>query len=336
MRDIPLKTRLRLLRGILRIRRVQERIHDRYLENDMHTPVHLCIGQEAIAVGVCATLRTDDVISSNHRGHGHYLAKGGNLDAMIAELHGRATGCSHGYGGSMHLVAPEAGHLGSSSIVGGGIPIGTGHALAFALRGEPRVSVVFLGDGASEEGVFYESCNFAMLRRLPVVYVLENNGWAVCSPTARRERGPNVFHVGARPEDLFTRRGQGNDVEEVYTLAAEAVERARIGKGPAFLEFATYRMGGHAGCAAQDTKGYRSPDEVAAWAERCPLHTYTAQLLRSGDVDEEILTTWEDEIAREISRAFDAALTAPFPGPLHETSRLFASDRHALVEDFQW
>lgn len=323
MADIPHETRLRLLRGMLRIRRVQERIHDRYLENNMHTPVHLCIGQEAIAVGVCEALRTEDVISSNHRGHGHYLAKGGNLGAMIAELHGRATGCSHGYGGSMHLVATEVGHLGSSSIVGGGIPLGTGHALAFRMRGEPRVSVVFLGDGASEEGVFYESCNFAVLKRLPVVYVLENNGWAVCSPTARRERGPNVFHAGVSPEDLFTRRGYGNDVEKVYLLAAEAVERARSGKGPAFLEFETYRMGGHAGCAAQDARGYRSPEEVAAWAKQCPLHTYAEELLRSGVISEARIAKWEEEIAEEIDAAFDAALAAPFPGPLHETHRLF-------------
>lgn len=312
-----------LLYGMLRIRRVQERIHDAYLDNNMHTPVHLYTGQEAIAVGVCAALRRDDVISSNHRGHGHYLAKGGDLAAMIAELHGRATGCARGYGGSMHLVAPEVGHLGSSSIVGGGIPIGTGHALAFALRREDRVSAIFLGDGASEEGVLYESCNFAILKRLPAVFILENNGWAVCSPLHKRESVPNVFHGGIDARHLFTGREDGNDVEKVYRSAARAVEWARAGKGPAFLEYTTYRMAGHAGCASQDATGYRDPHEVEAWRMRCPVQKYRDSLLEQDVVTRALLAEWEEELAGEITAAFDFALASPFPEPLAESARLF-------------
>lgn len=187
---------------MLRIRHVEERIEAEYLDNEMRTPVHLCIGQEGIAVGACKALRRDDTISSSHRSHGHYLAKGGNLDAMVAELHCRTTGCSKGFGGSMHLVDTSVGHLGSSSIVGGGIPIGTGHALAFSLRGEERVSVVFLGDGAAEEGVLYESINFAVLKRLPVIYVVENNRVAVCSPLESRQPGPLIFHKAYNSDQL--------------------------------------------------------------------------------------------------------------------------------------
>ena len=308
---------------MLRIRRVQERINDAYLDNNMHTPVHLYTGQEAIAVGVCAVLHKDDAISSNHRGHGHYLAKGGDLAAMIAELHGRATGCAQGYGGSMHLIAPEVGHLGSSSIVGGGIPIGTGHALAFALRREKRVSAVFLGDGASEEGVFYESCNFAILKRLPVVFILENNGWSVCSPLRNRECTPNVFHKGVDKQCLFTCLEDGNDVEKVYRSAFKAVEWARSGNGPAFIEYTTYRIAGHAGCQSQDVTGYRDPEEIEDWRKRCPVNNYMEKLLEQDLVTKELCAEWEEALTDEITAAFDFALSSPFPEPLTKSARLF-------------
>ena len=188
---------------MLLIRRVQETIERRYLEDHMRSPVHLCIGQEAISAGFCHALHRDDYISSNHRGHGHYLAKGGGLNALIAELHCRKTGCSEGYGGSMHLVDRSVGHLGSSSIVGGGISIGTGMALALKMQSSQAVSMVFFGDGAADEGVLYESLNFAILKKLPVIYVLENNGWAVCSPVSSRQVGKNVFHGGTDPADLL-------------------------------------------------------------------------------------------------------------------------------------
>ena len=315
--------RRHLFAQMLRIRRVQERIHDRYLENMMQTPVPLCTGPEAIAVGVCAALRADDVISSNHRGHGHYLAKGGDLRAMIAELHGRATGCSRGYGGSMHLIDTAVGHLGSSSIVGGGIPIGTGHALAFAMRGQDAVSVVFLGDGASEEGVFYESCNFAILHRLPVIFVLENNGIAVCSPLHQREACPKVFHKGVASDQMLTHRGYGNDVEEVYAIASRAVERARAGQGPAFLEFETYRLEGHAGCKSQDAQNYRDIEQWHLWEQRCPVRNYREKLVAQGHLSQVDIDILERAIAEEIDAAFAFALSSPFPGPLQETGIVY-------------
>lgn len=305
--------KLAIFRTMLRIRRVQERIESEYMKDEMKTPVHLYIGQEAIATGVCANLRDDDAINSNHRSHGHYLAKGGDLNAMMAELFCKSTGCSGGYGGSMHLVDVAHGNMGTSAIVGGGIPIGTGQGLAFKMQGLDRVSVVFFGDGAADEGTLYESMNFAMLKQLPVVYVLENNGWAVCSPTATRHCGDNVFHKGADPKLLFTAKIDGNDPELVYETMRKAVARARAGQGPSFIECVTYRILGHAGCLQQDPKGYRDSAEIEAWRERCPVCTYQQKLQSLGLLSESSLAGLESDLASEIDAAFDFARTSPLP-----------------------
>jgi len=305
--------KLCLFHTMLRIRRVQERIESEYMQDEMKTPVHLCLGQEAIASGVCATLRADDAMNSNHRSHGHYLAKGGDLNALLAELFCKSTGCSKGYGGSMHLVDVAHGNMGTSAIVGGGIPIGTGQALAFQMRKLDRVSVVFFGDGAADEGTLYESMNFAMLKKLPVVYVLENNGWAVCSPTATRHCADNVFHKGADPDLLFTAKIDGNDPELVFETARKAVERARAGQGPSFIECETYRILGHAGCLQQDPKGYRDPAEIEAWRARCPVRTYQRRLLAEGILSPAALTAFESEISADIDAGFAFARKSPLP-----------------------
>ena len=172
---------------MLRIRMVEEAIADLYAQQDMRCPIHLCIGQEAVAVGVCAALAADDYVLSGHRSHGHYLAKGGNLPAMLAEFYGKVTGCCQGKGGSMHLVDLAAGFLGAVPIVGSTMPIAVGTALASVMRGESRVTAVFFGEGATEEGVFHESLNFAALQKLPVVFVCENNLYSVYSPLAVRQ-----------------------------------------------------------------------------------------------------------------------------------------------------
>lgn len=314
------ETMLALYRSMLRIRRVQERIESFYLQDDMKTPVHLCIGQEAIAAGVCLALEPEDSIQSNHRGHGHYLAKGGDLKAMIAELHCKATGCSGGFGGSMHLVDVAAGHLGSSSIVGGGIPIGTGIGLAMRMRRTSQVSVVFFGDGAADEGVLYESLNFAMLKRLPVIFVLEDNRWAVCSPRDSRQTGDNVFLRGADPDRLFTARLDGNDAEIVHETARAAVARGRSGAGPSLLVCDTYRIMGHAGCKAQEPSGYRDACEIDAWCDKCPVALYRARLVSRGILDESTEAAMEAAIAAEITEAFDFAAQSPLPddGDLHK------------------
>ena len=295
-----------LFYAMLRIRRIQEYIESKYLNDEMKTPIHLCIGQEAIAVGFCSLLSKEDYISSNHRSHGHYLAKGGNLNALIAELHCKQDGCSKGYGGSMHLVDPAVGHLGSSSIVGGGIPIGTGLALASKMNGERTISVVFFGDGAADEGVLYESINFAMLKKLPVIYVLENNQWSVCSHISARKAGDNVFH-GASPDLLMTRKIDGNKILTVYQTAFEAVQHVRCGLGPAFIECETYRMLGHAGCKGQDPDGYRDRKEIELWAEKCPVKNFKSILLEEKVLVPEDIEEMEKEIYAEVESAFSFA-----------------------------
>lgn len=312
MHVIPNEKKINIFYDMLRIRRVQEHIESLYLQDEMKTPVHLYNGQEAVAVGICSVLRNDDYISSNHRSHGHYLAKGGNLKALIAELHCKKDGCSKGFGGSMHLVDTSVGHMGSSSIVGGGIPIGTGLALSIQMRGSRQVSVVFFGDGAADEGVVYESFNFAMLKKLPVIYVLENNQWSVCSHISARQPDENIFHR-ASADLLFTRKIDGNDVTKVYEAGLKAVEHARQGLGPSFIECETYRVMGHAGCKNQDSKGYRDPKEVEIWEKKCPVKQFKNLLFKENVLTTEGLASMEKQIAGEIDDAFTFARRSPLP-----------------------
>ena len=312
MHKIPENKKLNIFKDMLRIRRIQERIESLYLQDEMKTPVHLYNGQEAIAVGICSVLGKEDYISSNHRSHGHYLAKGGNLKALIAELHCKKGGCSKGFGGSMHLVDTSVGHMGSSSIVGGGIPIGTGLALSIQMKRRQQVSVVFFGDGAADEGVVYESFNFAMLKRLPVIYVLENNQWSVCSHVSARQPDENIFHRASR-DLLFTQKVDGNNVIEVYEAGLKAVERARQGLGPSFIECETYRVMGHAGCKTQDSKVYRDQKEVEIWEKKCPVKHFQNLLFKDNILTPEGLFEMETQIAQEIDGAFSFARKSPLP-----------------------
>jgi len=278
----------------------------------MKTPIHLCIGQEAIAVGVCANLNKEDYISSSHRSHGHYLAKGGDLKGLIAELYCRETGCSKGRGGSMHIVDTSVGHMGSSSIVGGGITIGTGLALAIHMKKQNRVSVVFLGDGAADEGVLYESINFAILKQLPVIYIYENNQFSVCSHISARQAGEIIFHA-TPPDYMFTKAVDGNDVLEVYEATREAALRARNGQGPSFIECKTYRMRGHAGAGSDARLGYRPAEEISFWESKCPVTTFRDNLLKKKVVCDIDLAEMERKIDDEIDEAFQFAQQSPLP-----------------------
>ncbi len=212
-----------LLYGMKRIRAVEETIAARYREGKMRCPTHLCTGQEAVSAGVGALLRPDDFAVSTHRAHGHYLGKGGDLKAMLAEIYGKATGCSSGKGGSMHLIDESVHFMGSTSIVGGTIPVGTGLGFSIWLHGTDQVSCVFLGDGAGEEGVFYESLNFAALKKLPVLYVCENNLYSVYSPLGVRQPEGRRIHEMARSIGVRSDSGDGNDVAEVYDKARRAI-----------------------------------------------------------------------------------------------------------------
>ncbi|MDT0443452.1 thiamine pyrophosphate-dependent dehydrogenase E1 component subunit alpha [Streptomyces johnsoniae] len=308
-----------LLRNMVRIRCIEEVIADVYSDEirlrclQMRTAVHFAIGQEATAVGVCAALRTEDVVYSSHRSHAHYLAKGGELGAMVAELYGRETGCAGGRGGSVHLIDEAAGFGASAAILGEMISVATGAAWAFAREHAPRVAVTFFGDGASEEGVFHESLNFAALHRLPVVYVCENNQYSLSSPLTARQPSGTSISGRARGYGIPAACIDGNDVTSVHAAATMAVEHCRAGNGPYLLELDTYRWREHVGPYWDSEPGGRSEAEVRSWVERCPIRR-VADVLRGTDptVDEQI-AVWKKEFQAEAHAAMAAARAAPYP-----------------------
>jgi len=310
--DISKEVLRELYRMMLKIQKVELKVDELYHEDEMKTPVHLCIGQEAIAAGVCAHLNKDDYIFSNHRGHGHYIAKGGDIKAMVAELYNRESGCSRGRGGSMHLVDTSVGLLGTSSIVGGSIPIATGAALGSVLKKDKRVSVTFFGDAAVEEGVIYESINFAMLKKLPVVYVCENNFYSVFSHLSKRQAKDDIYR---RFEGLSIPgyRVDGNNVIEVYRVAKETIDNARRGGGPSFMECRTYRLRDHHGTGSGVEVGYRTQEEVEEWAARCPVENFQRFLLKQKVVTASEMEGVTAAVDAEVEEAFKFAQASPLP-----------------------
>jgi pyruvate dehydrogenase E1 component alpha subunit len=304
---------LRLLRDMKRIRHVELEIARHYPEGKMRCPTHLSVGQEGVAAAVGAALRRDDLAVSGHRAHAHYLAKGGDLNAMIAEIYGKATGCARGKGGSMHLVDEAAGFMGSTAIVGGTIPVGVGLAYGIKLAKTDQVSCIFFGDGAIETGVFYESLNFAVLKKLPVLFLCENNLYSVYTPLAKRQPAGRKIHEIAAAVGAHTAHGDGNDVEATQAAIADAVAALRAGSGPWFLEFATYRWLEHCGPLYDNDLGYRTEAEFLEWKARDPIAAYETELTNRGTVDARTIAAIQAEIAAEVDRAFDAADAAPFP-----------------------
>lgn len=314
----------RLYYEMLRIRAVEEKIAELYPEQGMRCPVHLSVGQEAPAVGVCAALSSDDYALSAHRSHAHYLAKGGSLKAMLGELYGRVTGCCQGKGGSMHLIDRSVGFLGAVPIVGSTIPIAAGVAFGSVMKQESRVTVVFFGEGATEEGVFHEALNFAELKRLPIVFVCENNFFSVYSPLSVRQPPGREVAALAQGHGMESFQGDGNDVTEVYRLTNRAVTKARSGGGPTFLEFKTYRWREHCGPNYDNHLGYRSLEEFESWKARCPLKRLSEHLLGAHLAVQRDLEAMEERLSAEIDEAFAFAKSSAYPDPslLHE--HLFA------------
>jgi pyruvate dehydrogenase E1 component alpha subunit len=299
-------------REMLRIRLVEERIADLYGEQEMRCPVHLCIGQEATAVGVCAALEHADYVFGSHRSHGHYLAKGGDLGAFLAELYGKATGCCKGKGGSMHLIDRSVGFLGAVPIVGSTLPIAVGAAFGSTFEGDARVTAVFFGEGATEEGVFQESLVFAALKNLPVVFVCENNLYSVYSSLDVRQPEDRDITAVAVANGVTAAHGDGNDVESVYELARDAVAAARAGAGPSLLLLDTYRWREHCGPFYDNDLGYRTQVEFEEWHDRCPVETFKERLLERGVVVEDVEAI-AAEITAEIDEAVRFAKESPFP-----------------------
>lgn len=323
--NISINDAVELYRIMALIRNVQIKIEDLYHLDEMKTPVHLSIGQEAIAAGVCYALGKDDYVFSNHRGHAHYLAKGGDLKRMIAELYCRETGCAHGYGGSMHLVDTSVGVMGNSSIVGGGIPIATGAALSAKLKGDGRVVVAFFGDGAAEEGVLYESINFALLKRLPILYACENNFYAVCSPISNRQCNNHIYHK-FQGMGIPCYQIDGTDVVAVYNQAKEIVRNLRNQQGPVFVEYRAYRWRGHAGAGADTNLGYRPEEELNEWVKIDPLEVYKRELIKGGFANDQIIADINMQVGELIEKAFAFAQSSPLPSGLNLKKWLFAPE----------
>jgi TPP-dependent pyruvate/acetoin dehydrogenase alpha subunit len=251
------------LREMLLIRHVEEKVEERFRAGELPGFLHVAIGQEAVAVGVCQAMEDGDVFASTHRAHAHTLARGTHPNELMAELYGKIEGCSHGYGGSMHLYDVERGNLGANAVVGGGLPAITGAALAFKLRGEPRVSVAFFGDGATNIGTFHESLNLASLWKVPAVFVLENNHWAESTP-AKQQLPISDLEKRAVAYGMHSTKVDGQDVEAVFKAARRALDYARSGKGPVFLVCETYRLVGH---FVGDAQVYRPKGEQAELRE---------------------------------------------------------------------
>ena len=310
---MEIKVLKRLYYEMLRIRLVEEKIAELYPEQEMRCPVHLCIGQEAIAVGVCANLSHTDYALSGHRSHGHYLAKGGGLKAMMAELYGKVTGCSQGKGGSMHLVDLSAGYLGATPIVGSTIPISVGAAFGSTMLGLHGVTVIFFGEGATEEGVFHESINFALVKKLPVIFVCENNLYSVYSPISVRQPGCREVFRLAQGHGMESHQADGNDVVKVYQLAKQAVSKAMDGDGPTFLEFKTYRWREHCGPLYDNDIGYRTEAEFQHWKKRCPINRLKERLLEDGVIGNQDVEKMGCRLKTEIEEAVIFAKESPFP-----------------------
>jgi len=315
LREIQPQVALQLFQCMKLIRCVEENIANRYSEQKMRCPTHLSIGQEAVAAGVCLALNRDDQVFGTHRSHAHYIAKGGDIKAMIAEIYGKATGCSSGKGGSMHLVDLPVGFMGSTSIVGSTIPVAAGAALANHLHKNGRICCVFFGDAAVEEGVFHESVNFAVLKKLPVLFVCENNLYSVYSPLQVRQPEGREIWKFAEAYGMSSAHGNGNDALEVFEKTQTALEHIRRGDGPYFLEFATYRWREHCGPNFDNDIGYRTEDEYLSWKERDPIKSLETQLLKQAVINKTDIEKIQAFIQKEVDEAFYFAEKSPFPGP---------------------
>ena len=305
--DVSADTLRSLHRTMLTIRLFEQRVAREFRTGEIPGFVHMYIGEEAVAAGVCANLRDDDYVTSTHRGHGHCIAKGCELDAMMAEIYGREDGLCKGRGGSMHIADFSRGMLGANAIVGGGIALATGAGLAATVRGTDQVAVAFFGDGAANQGVLHESLNLAAIWRLPVVYVCENNGFAESTPAAY---ATSVADVASRAASYGIPGvvADGADVLDVYEAARDAVARARAGDGPTLLEVKTYRFVGH---YEGDPDRYRDDDERRATRE----HDAIAALCGRLDATEDELEAIRTEIETAVSQAVEFARASPLPDP---------------------
>ncbi len=305
--------KIELFYSMIRMRMIEEKIAEKYSEQEMRCPVHLSIGQEAIASGICMNLQKKDQVLSAHRSHFHYLAKGGSLKKMISEIYGKETGCAGGKGGSMHLIDIQAGLIAAVPIVGSTIPIGVGLAWANKLDNLKKIVVIFFGEGSTEEGVFYESINFAALHNLPVLFVCENNFYSVYSGLNKRQpKKRKLFNVaeslGVKGISL-----DGNNVEEIYLKAKKIIKSVQRTNHPFFIELSTYRFLEHCGPNNDDDLEYRPTSEILFWKKKCPIVKYKKKLLKEKVLNSKKLDKIYNEINLEINKSFKFAQKSKFP-----------------------
>ena len=298
---------------MLRIRLVEEEIALRYKQEKMRCPVHLSIGQEEIPAVISQSLDKNDYMVSTHRGHAHYLSKGGDLKKMIAELYGKESGCSKGKGGSMHLIDLNVNFMGTSAIVGNSIPVGVGLGLSLKIQNKKNISVIFMGDGAIEEGVFYESVNFAILKNLPVLFICENNFYSVYSPLLVRQPKNRKIYSMVKAMGISSESGKNKDILEKQNLINKAIDYIRNGNGPYFLEFFSYRWREHCGPNYDNDIGYRSKKEFLSWKSKDPLRALEKELLLFNKEMKKKIISIQEDIINEINIAFNYAENSKFP-----------------------
>ena len=310
---IDKKKKIILYSEMLRIRMIEKTISKRYKDQEMRCPVHLSIGQEASAVGVCESLNKNDKIVTAHRSHAHYLAKGGSLKKMIAELHGKVTGCAKGLGGSMHLVDLNSGVYAAVPIVGSTLPIGTGIAWANNLKKKKDVVVAFFGDGATEEGVFLESLDFAALHNLPILFVCENNEYSVYSHISKRQSKKRDICKIASTLGVKSYKFNGNLVEEVFTNTKKIINEIKKKPKPFLIELQTFRDVEHCGPSKDDNLNYRTRKYLDFWKKKCPIRNYEKILRKKGLLSVKKETLIKNKIINEIEKAFAFAKASKFP-----------------------
>jgi len=307
-KSLPRQQLIGFLGEMLLIRRFEEKVEERFRAGELAGFLHACIGQEAVAVGVCRALDEGDVIASTHRAHGHVLANGTPPNEVMAELYGKVEGCSHGYGGSMHLYDIERGNMGANAVVGGGLPAAVGAALAFQMRHEPRVAVAFFGDGATNIGTFHEALNLGQLWRVPAVFVCENNRWSESTPQSQHQPIRDLTQR-AVAFGMHSLKVDGQDVEAVHAAAVEALAHARAGRGPVFLLCETERLTGH---YIGDAQVYRDKDELRRLREtRDPIQNLRERLA----VDDEEWARLDAEAQRVVDASVEFALAGTDHNP---------------------
>lgn len=312
-----------LLEMMITLRRFEERVAEVYRQVLIPGFVHLYIGEEAVAVGACETLRNDDYITSTHRGHGHCLAKGCDIKMMMAELFGKKTGYCKGKGGSMHIADFEHGIIGAIGIVGGGFPIAAGCALSSKMRGTDQVTVCFFGDGASNQGTFHESLNLASIWKLPVIFVCENNFFGISMRQSEHQAVKNV----ADRASSYNMPGvtvDGNDVLAVYKVVSEAVELARSGGGPSLVECLTYRWRGHS--EGDPPIHSRTEEELETWKRKCPIKRFSEKLIKAGVVSEDDVKKINQRVINRIDEAVKFAQESPAPAPEEAMEDIYAEE----------